>query len=131
MINLKENEREIFMYTKYIFVRIKHGSYEQVIPFLESKWKSYVKARPFEHIILNEKLNKLYIEEENLGKLFKPFSRIIELDHFVEGTGLGLHLSQKLAHSLGGTISVESKWGGGSTFTFTLSEKLVEEELSN
>ena len=70
------------------------------------------------------------IKEENLEKLFKPFSRIIEIDHFKEGTGLGLHLSQKLAHSLGGDISVESEWGTGSTFTFTLEQKLEEEEIS-
>ena len=40
-----------------------------------------------------------------------------------EGTGLGLHLSQKLAALIGGHITCESEFGKGSTFTLTLGEK--------
>ncbi len=85
VLNLKENDNEIFMYTKYIFVRILPGSYEQVVPFLENKWKSYVEARPFEHYLLCEDLNKLYNEEENLGKLAAILTILII---FVAGLGL-------------------------------------------
>jgi protein-histidine pros-kinase len=39
-----------------------------------------------------------------------------------QGTGLGLHLSQKLAHLLGGRIDFQSEYGKGSTFTLLLDE---------
>jgi len=67
------------------------------------------------------------IREEDLKKLFKPFSQIIEPGKNKEGSGLGLHLSKKLANLLGGDISVKSKFGKGTTFKLTL--ELKEEEI--
>ena len=43
-----------------------------------------------------------------------------------EGTGLGLAISQKLAHAMGGEISVSSELGSGSTFVFPLPLEEVE-----
>jgi PAS domain S-box-containing protein len=61
------------------------------------------------------------IHARDLPNLFAAFS---ELDESVrrrpEGTGLGLHLSQKLAEALGGRILVQSQVGQGSTFTVVL-----------
>jgi signal transduction histidine kinase len=67
------------------------------------------------------------IREEDLKKLFKPFSQIIEPGKIKEGSGLGLYLSKKLANLLGGDISVKSKIGKGTTFKLTL--ELKEEEI--
>jgi signal transduction histidine kinase len=39
-----------------------------------------------------------------------------------EGTGLGLHLSQKLAALIGGRISFESEHGKGTRFTLVLED---------
>jgi len=61
------------------------------------------------------------IRKEDMEKLFKQFSRIVvEGLPLVEGTGLGLYLSQKLARFLGGEIKAESEFGKGSEFILTL-----------
>ncbi|HUN92662.1 MAG TPA: PAS domain S-box protein [Burkholderiaceae bacterium] len=61
------------------------------------------------------------ISSEDRLKLFAAFS---QFDHVrrrpSEGTGLGLHLSQKLAEALRGRIEVDSEVGAGSTFTLVL-----------
>jgi signal transduction histidine kinase len=59
------------------------------------------------------------IRLEDQRKLFQPFTRL-GLDG--EGTGLGLHLSQKLATLLGGRISCKSDYRRGSEFRLALPE---------
>jgi signal transduction histidine kinase len=56
-----------------------------------------------------------------MDKLFHTFQQIDDgLSRQHEGTGLGLSICKKLVEMLGGEIGVESGWGVGSTFTFTL-----------
>jgi len=61
----------------------------------------------------------LGISEEGLAKLFTPFERL-NAGLNVEGTGLGLFLAQKLVSAMGGTLTVESEPGKGSTFSVEL-----------
>ncbi|MEW6181844.1 MAG: PAS domain S-box protein [Bacillota bacterium] len=64
------------------------------------------------------------IEREDQEKLFHAFSQVNRSGfggH--EGTGLGLHLSQKLAELLGGRITFQSQFGKGSEFTFVINEE--------
>jgi len=61
------------------------------------------------------------IKPENRDKLFQAFSQIdSSTTRQFEGTGLGLHVSQKLAELLHGHISFESEFGVGSAFTLEL-----------
>lgn len=50
----------------------------------------------------------------------KIFSRFTKLDREMQGTGLGLTLSQTIVHNLGGKIDVESEVGKGSRLSFIL-----------
>jgi protein-histidine pros-kinase len=64
------------------------------------------------------------IRPEDQAKLFAAFSQVdARTKQGQEGTGLGLHLSQKLAEALGGRIELKSEYGRGSTFTLVLQEK--------
>lgn len=53
-------------------------------------------------------------------KLFTKFYRSHRSRETVAGTGLGLYISKAIIESHGGTITVRSVEGHGSTFTFTL-----------
>ncbi|MBC7499935.1 MAG: ATPase, partial [Herminiimonas sp.] len=61
------------------------------------------------------------IRAEDRGKLFQTFTQVdATLARPFEGTGLGLYLSQKLAHLMAGEISCDSEYGKGSCFTLVL-----------
>ena len=67
------------------------------------------------------------ISPENLPLLFVPFERLGAEATEIEGTGIGLALSRRLAEAMGGTLDVESSVGEGSTFWVEL--PLVEGAL--
>ncbi len=61
------------------------------------------------------------IKREQMKELFQPFRQLdAGLTRHYEGTGLGLAICRRLVDRLGGTISVQSEVGKGSTFSFTL-----------
>lgn len=60
------------------------------------------------------------IPPENRERLFVPFERLGAERTEVEGTGVGLALSRRLAEAMGGTLDVESSPGRGSRFWIDL-----------
>ncbi|MEO6002472.1 MAG: ATP-binding protein [Opitutus sp.] len=71
------------------------------------------------------------IAADKLSSLFQPFMQVDESPRRRRvGTGLGLIISKRLCELMGGTISVESKLGHGSTFRFSILTDYDVEERS-
>ena len=64
------------------------------------------------------------ITPEKRERLFKPFSQVdASMTRRYGGTGLGLVISQRLCQMMGGSMGVESLFGLGSTFYFTIAAR--------
>jgi PAS domain S-box-containing protein len=60
------------------------------------------------------------IPEEKLDSIFEPFVQLKQRGTPSNGTGLGLPISRRLATAMGGSLTVSSEEGAGSTFTLRL-----------
>jgi CheY-like chemotaxis protein len=57
-----------------------------------------------------------------MKRLFLPFERLLPDKSAIEGTGIGLAISQRLVKIMGGAIEVRSQLGEGTTFSVLLPE---------
>ena len=80
------------------------------------------------------------IKEEDIKKLFSPYERIEEgRNKKIEGTGLGMSITKTLLELMNSQLVVESVYGEGSTFSFTILQPVksvekignFEERLAN
>ena len=79
--------------------------------------------------ILNVKVTDtgIGIRAEDMEKLFDSFRRLDEeKNRNIEGTGLGISIVQKLLAMMGSKLEVSSVYGEGSTFSFSLEQKIID-----
>ena len=66
------------------------------------------------------------IKAEDMDNLFSPFTRLDEKkNRSIEGTGLGISITKRLLELMDSELNVESEYGRGSTFSFTIVQEVV------
>lgn len=101
------------------------------VKFTESGTISFNTRYGDGHLYLEVKDTGIGMNEIMLSRIFHPFERLAS-EKNADGFGLGLPITKGLVDLLGGTITVSSKAGSGSTFRVTLplpiTDKLIEDE---
>ncbi|MCR5500927.1 MAG: hypothetical protein K6F31_11105, partial [Acetatifactor sp.] len=65
------------------------------------------------------------IKQEDIEKLFSEFERIEEKrNRNIEGTGLGMNITESLLEMMNSRLEVQSSYGAGSTFSFRLEQQV-------
>ncbi len=71
--------------------------------------------------------NGIGMSKDYLEHIFEPFTRAEDVrTSKIQGTGLGMAITQNVVHLMNGDIKVESELGVGSTFTVTIFLKLQQ-----
>ena len=69
------------------------------------------------------------IKQEDIAKLFSAFERIEEKrNRTIEGTGLGMNITERLLMMMHSDLKVESVYGEGSNFYFDIEQKIINAE---
>lgn len=77
------------------------------------------------HVVVKD--TGIGIRSEDMDKIFTPFSRVDEVrNRNVEGTGLGMFITQKFLELMGSRLEVKSEYGVGSTFSFDLVQEVED-----
>ncbi|MCL2845967.1 MAG: ATP-binding protein, partial [Chitinivibrionia bacterium] len=67
------------------------------------------------------------MKEEDCKRLFSEYARFnTEANRSTEGAGLGLNITKRLVEMMRGTITAESEYGKGTTFTVELKQGIVK-----
>ena len=68
------------------------------------------------------------IKQEDIKRMFESFERLeVNRNRNIEGAGLGMTITQNLLKMMGSTLNVESVYGEGSTFSFTIAQEIIDE----
>ncbi|UBF27091.1 response regulator [Kovacikia minuta CCNUW1] len=133
-------------------VSLEHGEREDTEMKAEGNPQSSVLSPQSSESTQNSKLNTqnsplpqtphptphtLLFEVEDTGcgiapadreRLFEPFVQTEAGQRSQEGTGLGLPISQRFVHLMGGNLTVDSMVGKGSTFSFQIQARVAVQD---
>ena len=129
---LEANKRKISLESNLPYDLVAHVDPDKTIQILNNLVNNAIKSTPEggSIFIRAEKKNRYIkvmvtdtgygIESGNMDKLFEKFASFDHGFGGYKGAGLGLTITKELVEMQGGKISVESKLGEGSEFSFTI-----------
>jgi len=124
------DESKVFLSDPYYIRQIVNNLLSNAIKFTPEQGRIYLITS-----LEDENLWKISVIDNGPGIdfadqtiVFDEFVRLNNTKNEVEGTGLGLTISKKLASLLGGSVELESKKGTGSIFTLTIPLTTVTED---
>jgi signal transduction histidine kinase/CheY-like chemotaxis protein len=80
-------------------------------------------------LILSVRDSGIGIKAEDMNLIFSDFTRLgTDKNYHIEGSGLGLAITHTLCQAMGGSITVESEYGRGSTFTAVILQSFEGDE---
>ena len=74
VIQLRSNPAHFNFSLKYLAIKLDSKDLPKTLTAVESKWKELSPGRPFDYFFLDQELDKLYKDEEKLGKVAGIFS---------------------------------------------------------
>jgi light-regulated signal transduction histidine kinase (bacteriophytochrome) len=129
---LTENDAEV-TYTQLPIIQVNPVQFEQLVRNLihnavkfrtEDKPRVHISARRTDDFwVFSVTDNGIGIDPEQSERIFRIFQRLHTRDEYT-GTGIGLAVAKRVVERHGGRIWVESTPGKGSTFYFTVPERL-------
>lgn len=127
--------------TDFLILADKHSMYQVITNLLHNAIKFTPRngmitirlTRDDKYCYIRIKDTGIGIPEEDLPNVFERFYRVDKSRELVEGSGIGLTIVKNFVKLNGGTISVTSTVGKGSTFTvkfnlYEIGDQILEEE---
>ena len=76
ILQLRSNPGHFNFSLKYVAMKLKTDNLPATVAAIEAKWKELAPGRPFDYLFLDQELDKLYKDEEKLGKVAGIFSTL-------------------------------------------------------
>lgn len=119
VLGLSPENQTVFGVETYV-VQILHNLIENAFKYSPGGTSVEISvAEADDHVLISVADRGIGLDDPSV--LFQPFLREMRAQAVAPGIGLGLAVSKRLVEAQGGTIWAESRSGGGSTFSFTLS----------
>ncbi len=97
--------------------------------YIEISASSHKTIENFVDLSFSVKDTGIGIKEEDIKRMFDSFERLeVSRNRNIEGAGLGMTITQNLLKMMGSTLNVESVYGEGSTFSFSISQEVADPE---